>query len=382
MKVLFITNYDTMYGANRCLFELAVSLKTQHDVEPYVLVPNGGKIGDALQPYGIDCLCNEFRIYALNENIRYKKIRKLTRRIMRYVDYYRILWDIRKKGLSFDLVHTNTSITDLGYFLSKRWKVPHIWHVREFGKEDYGLECVLRKKEVEKRYQSTDCMIAISGAIQDKLEHMGEDIPIVRIYDGIRIRTPYQKEYISDGVLKFCIVGSMFQGKRQLDVLKACRQLREMGYHAFEINIVGNTGGDYYRLLEEYIRKYQLNEYIRFPGYVENINTFLEHMDVGIMASSQEAFGRVTIEYMANYMMVIGTNSGGTPELIEETGLLYPVSDIDKLVQCMITCLEDRAMVMKKGNLSRMQAEKFTLEKNVDSIYQIYKTTIENNKER
>ena len=76
---------------------------------------------------------------------------------------------------------------------------------------------------------------------------------------------------------------------------------------------------------------------------------------------------------MANYMMVIGTESGGTPELIGKTGMLYPVSDIDKLVHCMAACLDDKEMVKKRGALSRKQAENFTLEKNVDSIYQIYK---------
>lgn len=54
------------------------------------------------------------------------------------------------------------------------------------------------------------------------------------------------------------------------------------------------------------------------------------------MCFRYEAMGRVTAEAMAAALPVIGYNSGGTPELIENevTGLLYE-GGYKELAQCM-----------------------------------------------
>jgi glycosyltransferase involved in cell wall biosynthesis len=39
-------------------------------------------------------------------------------------------------------------------------------------------------------------------------------------------------------------------------------------------------------------------------------------MNIGLMCSRDEAFGRVTIEFMLHKMPVIASNSGANPELV------------------------------------------------------------------
>ena len=69
-----------------------------------------------------------------------------------------------------------------------------------------------------------------------------------------------------------------------------------------------------------------------------------------LMCSKYEAFGRVTAEAMLNDCLVIGRNSGGTPELIEhgKTGFLFNTNDeltvlMEKVLSMDTTDIRDRA---------------------------------------
>lgn len=372
MKILFITNYDSMYGANRCLYEMAVTLKECYNEDVYVLVPGGGEIANRLGEVGIECLCCDFRISAIDGNTKHKRIRKFTRQIMRYKDFINILEYIKNRNIKFDLIHTNTSITDLGLFLSKCLNIPHVWHVREFAKEDYNLEYVWSRKSQLMKYRKSNVVIAISKAIKKRIYELGDNISIRQIYDGVSINERYSKEYFKDGITRFGIVGSISQGKNQMDVVYACEKLIDRGYRNFEVYIVGETAGEYYNQIHDYIVDNEMQRYVKFTGYRNKVCEILKDMDVGIMASTMEGFGRVTIEYMANYMLVIGTNSGGTPELIGENGLIYQTHDIDKLTEYMAMCINDKEIVKIKGEKNRIAAEKFSVESNVKSIHDIY----------
>jgi glycosyltransferase involved in cell wall biosynthesis len=70
-------------------------------------------------------------------------------------------------------------------------------------------------------------------------------------------------------------------------------------------------------------------------------------LDIFVLPSRKpEPFGFVTVEAMTQGRAVIGTNHGGTCELIEEgvTGLLVPPSDPQALVTAIERLLRDRAL--------------------------------------
>lgn len=62
-----------------------------------------------------------------------------------------------------------------------------------------------------------------------------------------------------------------------------------------------------------------------------------KNMDVELVCSRAEAFGRVTAEAMLGGMSVIGSNTGGTVGLInhKKIGYLYSKSDINELAEYM-----------------------------------------------
>lgn len=88
---------------------------------------------------------------------------------------------------------------------------------------------------------------------------------------------------------------------------------------------------------------------------VEELHGFYRASDCYVMNSQQpgECFGRVTIEAMAHKLPVLGTNAGGTRDIIEHgvTGLLHPVGKEGQqaLKDNILRLYENRSMGKEMG---------------------------------
>jgi glycosyltransferase involved in cell wall biosynthesis len=122
------------------------------------------------------------------------------------------------------------------------------------------------------------------------------------------------------------LVGRIDPYKGQIDVIKA---IHEINHEKIVLCIIGsptiNESESYFNEIKEYIKKFNLDNKIFFIPWQENVYQLYNSFDVTIMASKSETFGMVTIESLANGIPVIGTNRGGTPEILEfgKYGYLY-----------------------------------------------------------
>jgi len=82
---------------------------------------------------------------------------------------------------------------------------------------------------------------------------------------------------------------------------------------------------------------------VLWPGFVEDVPTWLWTCDIFANPSPAEAFGLNTIEAMAAGRPVIGTTGGGTPEIIAhgENGLLVPPNSPHQLADALRQLIED-----------------------------------------
>ena len=82
---------------------------------------------------------------------------------------------------------------------------------------------------------------------------------------------------------------------------------------------------NYYEKLQKRIKADNLNSKVHILPFRKDVETFFAAIDAFVMASKAETFGMVTIESMASGTPVIGSNAGGTPELLGfgEHGLLF-----------------------------------------------------------
>lgn len=84
-----------------------------------------------------------------------------------------------------------------------------------------------------------------------------------------------------------------------------------------QLYIAGTGPTHIVKMIQAVIQKENLQEKVVLLGYRSDSKELMRKAIALLMCSKHEAFGRVTAEAMLNDCLVIGRNSGGTPELIE-----------------------------------------------------------------
>lgn len=386
LKVLFITHYANFYGANISMLNLIIDLINRHNCEVIVLYNGEGNLHNELMKQGI-------KSYNVNYNFEWENSRTLSfweynkEKLMNRLVYYPIIKRLLKQ-IKPDIIHSNSSVVDIGEMLSLYSGIPHIWHVREFGDTDYGLQYLPSMKQVRKKYESCNRIIAISAAIEQHYRKIAPNANIVRIYNGIS--DAYKRDIdVSNSNsdlrykktdITFCCVGKLSEQKNQMELLKAANNLWQQGKKDFFIKIIGEGDAGYEEKLKKYISESNLSSNVLLMGYRTDITEILRTCDVGIMCSLNEAFGRTTVEYMFAGMPVIGTNTGGTPEIIldGETGFHYQSGDYNKLSKLMGYFIENQEVIYSMGKNGQQRAiQNFSMQENTDAVYRLYLEVIE-----
>lgn len=80
-----------------------------------------------------------------------------------------------------------------------------------------------------------------------------------------------------------------------------------------KLQIVGGKCGEgYVQEIGRTIEEAGFQDSVVFIDHQSDLSDIWANTDVGLVCSANEVFGRVTIEYMAHSMQVIGANAGGT----------------------------------------------------------------------
>jgi N-acetyl-alpha-D-glucosaminyl L-malate synthase BshA len=103
-----------------------------------------------------------------------------------------------------------------------------------------------------------------------------------------------------------------------------------------------------------------IHERIHFLGKQERVNELLPLADILLMPSELESFGLAALEAMACKVPSIATWVGGVPELIDdgETGLLFPVGDVEAMALGALSLLNDPARMNEMKDAARREAQK------------------------
>ena len=370
MRILFITHYDNMYGANRALYKLIVALKTEYNEEPMLVIPSEGEMTKAMEeigvPYFVSPVTQWQGVFAEPLSFLRKKIKRKKQVLAEVETLYDLL-----KSQNIDVIHSNSSVIGCGALLADKLGCRHIWHIREFAKEHFRMKYYFPADVVRKCYENADCLIAISNSLAENYRKKYPGAKITRIYDGVSAENCKQ-EKTNKGKTKFCCVGYLFPMKKQMELVEAFKAVRDKGYSDFEVYFVGDGKKTYAEKLKRFVKRYGL-EQIKFLGYRQDVSDILQQMDVGLIASRYEGFGLVTVEYMLHSLPVIGFNGGGTAEIIEheKTGYLY--HDRKELAEAVIALMKDAELRRNMGDAGRLRAQTFfTAERNASELKRLY----------
>jgi len=139
-------------------------------------------------------------------------------------------------------------------------------------------------------------------------------------------------------------------------VLEAMKKAKNNDFHLVLLGEpTRNEGDDYHQKLLTFISKNELENRISVLPFMDETIQFYNSIDWLIMATKAETFGMVTIEALASGRPVLGSNKGGTPEILnkEKGGLLFESMSSSNLAK-KIDYIIDNNIEFKSSELQLM----------------------------
>lgn len=386
MKIVFITHYSEMYGANKSLINLIEGLTFLYDIKPLVIIPYEGSIVSVLKEKNIKFVVLKFNLWSEKGQIKpinlydfFKKKYFLWRKKKSLKSYNLEKLTVLKDELGDfdpDWIYSNSSVFDFGFLYAKKYNIKHLWHIREFGEKDYN-SFFFDKREVTKSFNASDKVVAISNAIKDFYFKNFDIRNIVVKYNGVLSLYDLRKldeklavkRVLPSSEMVFGIVGLIQKNKNQEEAIIAFKLVNDK-YPKTKLLIVGQGNQED---LKKKAMELEIHSKVIFLGHLSNpFDAFLQ-MDLNLMCSRNEGLGRVTIEAMAAGIPTIGFNGGGTKEIIQEnfTGVFYE-NGFKELSDKMIYFIENQKKLYEMGfNAKNVFTEKYTSEIYASNIFNL-----------
>jgi glycogen synthase len=197
------------------------------------------------------------------------------------------------------------------------------------------------------------------------------------VYNGVELDQfrPRPDGHSRNGELALLYAGSLVTHKGVHTAVEALAHLKNQGrLDGICLTLVGSGHPDYEARLRRLVKDNQLEENVRFWGRVgrEEMPALLQKFDVLIFPSLwDEPLARMMQEAMASGLVVVGTLTGGTPELLVdgETGLAFTPGSAPELAQRieeLRASPELRTRLAEQGR--NIVLEKFDLQRMIDEI--------------
>lgn len=333
-NILFFSHSSGLTGSERSLLELVDEL-LEKNVLITVVLPSDGPLKKLLDQRPVATEIIPFTWWARGGSLSQVEILKINSE-----SHFNLLSSLPKlKSINPDVVYTNTISIPWGAITAILLGKPHIWHIREYGELDHDLHFDIGLTETKKFINATsNTVITNSKAIKDFYKDYIDEKKMTVAYNYIEIpktlinQKQKNKIYRSKTSTKLLIFGTILPGKGQMDALKATYELIKKDMN-LELAIVGHIpNSDYVQEIRDFIKNNNIEKLIHFNDFIDNPYPLIKSSDIILVCSKNEAFGRVTAEAMLMKKPVIGSNSGGTPELIKNNinGLLYqPGNNMD-----------------------------------------------------
>lgn len=142
-------------------------------------------------------------------------------------------------------------------------------------------------------------------------------------------------------------IGRIDRAKGQEFLLHAVADLRRSGRRVEAVLIGENSRENYLGELTALAQQLGISGAVHVREHTSKIEAAFRSLDVFAMTSISEPIGMVTLEAMALGVPVIGTNSGGTPELLNHgrVGRLTAPGDAGQLSEAIAWCMDQEEEV-------------------------------------
>lgn len=379
IKILYLDHTSELGGAERSLLDLLGRLDRKR-VEPILVTSPKGPLVERARALGVEVILldvDEGALTLSREEWSQHRLKFLWKARGFAFEVLRLVRLARSRGI--DAVHTNTLkahvLGSLVAWLSRR---PIVWHMRDLPSKRGDARNLLDRlfKVVNPG------IIAISTAVAEDLSP--PYAPRTRVvYNGIdlaafdaRRDTPAVGFPPHDGPLVGTISHLIPWKGQDVFLFAASQLLRRVPTARFLIvgDPIFQFQGERERL-EGIARYLGIADRVTFAGHREDVPAVLAHLDVFVLPSLYEPFGRVLIEAMAAERPIVASRAGGVPEIVAdgETAVLVTAGEPHPLAEALADLLEDPERSRRLAAAARRRvSECFTLDATLRGVMQAY----------
>lgn len=378
MRILFISGSTANAGSPMALFNMACGLKERGHEIAVVFPGHKGPILKRFEDAGFKLYCDEKYGLSINPSVlnifqRRKKIKALTNNthLKGYVHY--VINDFNP-----DVVHTNIGPLNIAFNICQELGIPHVWHLREYQDLDMGIEFYPSKEKfIEKIHSAGNHSIAISQGIFD---HWSLGINDRIIYDGIYSKKNIPEFYSGEKENVFLFVGRLTRAKGFGMMLTTFKKFLKT-HPGYQLQVVGKGCGIYGCWWKLWSKLSLPSGSIKYFGTIHSADIFglMKKAKATVVPSKFEAFCFVGAEAMLNGCVVIGKNTAGMKEQLDN-GLRISGREIGIRFSTKQELLDRLDMVADgKDDFSQMKAaarqvvlDSYSIEKNAEQVEALY----------
>ncbi len=240
-------------------------------------------------------------------------------------------------------------------------------------------------------YKHTDKVVAVSKLVETNLMKTVniKAEKIVTIYNGIDLDERWNSRRVKPGVLKTELklprtakivgfAGRMNEGKGPHLIIEAFLKIAKNN-PTWHLLLVGKAVGEqeqvYLSRIREQVSMAKLCKRVHFISYRTDMPEVMRSFDIFVCASTFESFGMVVIEAMSMGCPVIGSASGGVPEIINagKNGDLFEPGNSEQLAQVLNRYMQSDFLRKRVGRAGWLDVHKrFGLLQSAEAVADLY----------
>ncbi len=384
MRVLYVSHTAQVSGGERSLLELLGALPAA--VQAHVATPRGllasevGELGIATTP--ITGTAGSLRPHPLHTPLTIGQLALTAAQVGRAARRWHA-----------EILHANSIRAGIVLGLA-RARGARVVHVRDClppgALSGWALRLIAATATTvvaNSRYTASSVLAVAPGA---RVEVVHNAVDLAR-FDPARIDRPAARarlEGVAPGRLLLGVVAQLSPWKGQDTAIEALALLRERGVDA-QLLLIGSAkflarstrydNEAYLRRLRALTHAAGLDERVSWLGEREDVPELIRALDILLLPSWEEPFGRAAIEAMAMEVPVIATSVGGPAEILTDgrEGLLLAPREPRAWAQAIHTLARDAERRAQMGRAGRLRAQQgFTLAAHVAAILDVYERAL------
>jgi glycosyltransferase involved in cell wall biosynthesis len=378
MRVLYINPFtQQLSGADESLISL-ISLLGPRGVESHLLLPGAGPLVPRYESLGVRVHFGPFSI--LKRRLAPASVALLPVRAA--VGVAAIARLVRRERI--DLVHTNMEVVLDGGVATRLLRIPHVLHYR-----GNTLDQPKQVFDVLTRLwtATSDRILCISKGTADIFGRRGLGAKVEALYDPVDVSFYARAERSTEvrGQLgaggEDVLVGSVarIHPRKDLETFLRAAALIAPRFPRLKVALVGAAEVDEelaYRVrLQTLARELGIADRVCFAGARCDVPAVLAALDVAVLSSRHEGFGRAVVEAMAAGRPLVVSREGALPELVTHgvEGLCATAADPKDFAAKLSTVLGDAALRERMGVAARERARGFEPGKVAAHVVALYR---------